>query len=235
MDGALGDLAWQVVGLALGLVVLALHRRYVRRRLDAGEWRRFDGYVRGDAPYPQRFRRVHVVVSDGVPHLTGRGGFAQSPGRLHVEGDRPSKLRDRVGGAHVLLTRDPDGRRVEIALRQPDSVLLREALARVPVDRSPAPGLLDLDARRRRTADPAVPLRPPGVGERLAWALAALLPLAVAWLWVDGETPGSTTRTLVMLGVAAVLLVVALVVGARRRARSHRPLAEVGAPPSAYR
>jgi hypothetical protein len=235
VDYSLEDLGWQLVGLALGLVVLALHRRYVRRRLDAGEWRRFDGHVRGDDPYPQRFRRVHVVVSDGVPHLTGRGGFAQSPGRLHVEGDRPSKLRDRVGDSHVLLARDPDGRRVEIALRQPDSVLLREALARVPVDRSPTPGLVDLGARRRRTADPTVPLRPPGAGERLAWAVAGILPLGVAWLWVDGEIPGSTTRTQVALGVAAVSLVVALVVGARRRARSHRPLAEVGAPPSAFR
>ena len=235
MDYSLENLGWQLVGLALGLVVLALHRRYVRRRLDAGEWRRFDGWVRGDAPYPQRFRRVQVVVSDGVPHLTGRGGFAQSPGRLHVEGDRASKLRDRVGDAHVLLARDPHGRRVEIALRQPDSVLLREALARVPVDRSPTPGLVDVGARRRRTADPAVPLRPPGVGERLAWAVAGMLPLGVAWLWVDGETPGSTTRTQVALGVAAVSLIVALVVGARRRARSHRPLAEVGAPPSAFR
>lgn len=234
MGDALGDLAWQLVGLALGLVVLALHRRYVRRRLDAGEWRRFDGFVRGDDPYPDRFRRVHVVVSDGVPHLTGRGGFAQSPGRLHVEGDRPSTLRERVGGAHVLLARDPHGRRVEIALRQPDSVLLREALARVPVDRTPAPGLVDLDARRRRTADPTVPLRPPGAGERLAWAVAGLLPLAVAWLWLDGENPGSTPRTQALLGVAAACLVVALVVGARRRARSHRTLADVGGPPSAF-
>lgn len=235
MGQPLEDLAWQAVGLVLGLAVLAVHRRYVRRRLAGGDWRRFEARVRGDDPYPQRFTRVHLVVSDGTPHLVGRRGLRLSPGTVHVHHERPSTLRDRAGTTQVLVGTDAGGRLVEIAVRQPDAVLLREALAQTPVDRTLAPGLVDVDARRRRTADPDHPLQPPGVGERVAWAGAAFLLIGVAWLWTDGETVAASGRAQLALAAVVPLLVVALVVGARRRARSRLPGAGIGGPGSDLR
>lgn len=228
MDTVLDDAVWQLVGLAVGLLVLALRARYVRRRLAAGRWTQFDAHVRGDGPYPQRFTRVAVAVSDGTPHLTGRRGLRLSPGRVHVEHVRTSVTRDRVGTKEVLVGVDAGGTRLELAVRQPDAALLRDALSREPVDRTLPPGLVDLDARRRREADPTRPLRPAGPAERAAWACAGLLPLAVAWPAVDGESPATSGRAQLLLAGAATALVVALVLGARRRGRSVRRPADGG-------
>lgn len=228
-----GDIGWALVGLTLGMVVLALRARYVRRRFAAGEWTQFDALVRGGGPYPRRFTRVHVVVSDGTPHLTGLRGFRHSPGVLHVDHQRPPRLTELIGRKVVLVGTDAHGVPFELAVRPPDAPLLRDAFTRGPVDRDLAPGLVDLDARR--LADPARPLQPPGPGERAAWALATLLPLGVAWLWNDGESPATSTRSQLALAVAVVFLAVALVVGARRRARSRRPRPVRGAPEPAFR
>lgn len=203
-------------GLALGMTALWIRGHHVRRKAADGAWVVFDARIRGDVdPYPRRFRRVKLAVRDGDPHLTGGRGLRIAPGALHITHERRSTLRDRVGNEQVLVGTAADGTPVELAVRAPDAPLLREALARVPVDRSPQPGLVDLSARARRPV-PAHPPIPPGPGERAAWALAALAVLGLLWLRLfDVSISGLMP---VVQGAAVIVpALVAIGLGARRR------------------